>query len=340
MRRRRHRAGLALVGAATVLAGVLGAVGPASAATSTQPGLTAKSITVGQVDTLSGPVPGLFEGAENGTKAYLAYVNSTGGVNGRKILLDVQDDAFSGANYTTETQQLVNSTFALVGGFSLFDASGVPAINAAKIPDITESLSAARNLDQYNYSPDPLIPGATRLGPFEYYKKEYPGAITHVGTLFSNVATAETQSVTGLHRHEVPRLQGRATTARGPFETDFTPDVLKMRAAGVQMVVHRRPGGAPAGGPGPADGPAGLQARDLLHQRRGLRLQLHPGGRRRRQRYLHRPAVRLSTWARTPSRRPGSGPLRQVDEEGRPPAPTSTPTPSSAGRRPSCSSRP
>ena len=33
-----------------------------------------------------GPVPGLFEGAPIGVKAYFAYINSKGGVNGRKLL--------------------------------------------------------------------------------------------------------------------------------------------------------------------------------------------------------------------------------------------------------------
>jgi branched-chain amino acid transport system substrate-binding protein len=45
-------------------------------------------VTVGQVDDLTAPLPGLFTGAEDGTQAYFDYVNSTGGVNGRMIRLD------------------------------------------------------------------------------------------------------------------------------------------------------------------------------------------------------------------------------------------------------------
>ena len=192
MRRRRHRAGLALVGAATVLAGVLGAVGPASAATSTQPGLTAKSITVGQVDTLSGPVPGLFEGAENGTKAYLAYVNSTGAVNRPQILLDVQDDAFSGANTPPRPS---SGELDLRPGRRLLTLRrlGRPGHQRGEDPRYHRVPLGGPQPRPVQRLPGPArSPGATRLGPFEYYKKEYPGAITHVGTLFSNVATADT----------------------------------------------------------------------------------------------------------------------------------------------------
>jgi ABC-type branched-subunit amino acid transport system substrate-binding protein len=188
------------------------------------------------VDTLSGPVPGLFEGAKDGTLAYFAYVNSQGGVDGRTLKLDVKDDAFSGANYTTETEQEVASDFALVGGFSLFDASGVAAIDAAKIPDITASLSAARSLDVYNYSPDPLVVGGARLGPLEYYKKAFPGAIKHVGTLFSNVATAEVQSQAVLSAMSSLGYEVGYQRIVNPLESNFVPDVLRMRAAGVKMV--------------------------------------------------------------------------------------------------------
>jgi ABC-type branched-subunit amino acid transport system substrate-binding protein len=49
------------------------------------PGVNATTVTVGQVDDLTAPLPGLFKGAEDGTEAYFDYINSLGGVNGRKI---------------------------------------------------------------------------------------------------------------------------------------------------------------------------------------------------------------------------------------------------------------
>ena len=71
--------------------------GSSSSGTSgSSPGVTADSVTVGQVDDLSSPIPGLFKGAEDGTKAYFAYINSLGGVNGRMIKLDAEDSTFQG----------------------------------------------------------------------------------------------------------------------------------------------------------------------------------------------------------------------------------------------------
>jgi len=47
-------------------------------------------------------------------------VNSTGGVNGRKIVVDSADDGYTGTGNKQATQNAVNTDFALVGGFSTF----------------------------------------------------------------------------------------------------------------------------------------------------------------------------------------------------------------------------
>ncbi len=208
----------------------------ASAATSVTPGITPHSVTVGQVDTLSGPVPGLFEGAKNGTEAYFAYINSKGGVKGRKLVLQVDDDQFSAAKYAADTAQLVKSDFALVGGFSLFDAAGVSAINRAKIPDVTFSLSPQRAADPYNYSPSPIPPGGSRMGSYKYYKSHYGNAYKHVGTLIGNVPSASAQANAGLSAMKALGYKVAYSRLVSPIATDFIPDVLKMRASGVKMV--------------------------------------------------------------------------------------------------------
>ncbi|MCU1486141.1 MAG: hypothetical protein JWN67_2887, partial [Actinomycetia bacterium] len=43
-------------------------------------GVTANQVTLGNVSTLSGPVPGLFQGAIVGAQAIVAYQNSQGGL--------------------------------------------------------------------------------------------------------------------------------------------------------------------------------------------------------------------------------------------------------------------
>src|SRR5205085_2015025 len=107
-------------GAATTVAGASGG-GPTTTAFSgnnggaTDVGITADTITLGNVATLSGPVPGLFQGAVIGTQAWAAYQNSIGGIAGRKIKLEIRDDQFDTGQNRAATQDLIPKVFALVG---------------------------------------------------------------------------------------------------------------------------------------------------------------------------------------------------------------------------------
>src|ERR1019366_3046236 len=92
---------------------------PAGAAT--EPGLTPTTITVGTVADVGGPVPGILEGAIYGMQAYAAYLNSIGGVNGRKLVIKQGDSALACATSTTAMQALVNDVFAFVGDFVVND---------------------------------------------------------------------------------------------------------------------------------------------------------------------------------------------------------------------------
>jgi hypothetical protein len=166
---------------------------PAESASTT--GVTKNSVTVGNVSIVSGPVPGLFEGAAIGTKAYFDYINSTkGGVNGRKLMVNGMDDAFSGETNRTETQDAVASDFGLVGSFSLFDSYGCKALaQNPGVPDVSVTLDPVTNALPNVFSAQPLAVGSG-LGPLQYYKKHFPKDTT-VGTIVSNVQTSLSQWV-------------------------------------------------------------------------------------------------------------------------------------------------
>ncbi|MBF6555619.1 MAG: hypothetical protein IVW52_05510 [Acidimicrobiales bacterium] len=70
-----------------------GGSGIPASAFSDHTGITSTSVSVANIATLS--LGGLFKGAEVGTQAYADYVNSTGGVKGRKIRVDSADDNFT-----------------------------------------------------------------------------------------------------------------------------------------------------------------------------------------------------------------------------------------------------
>ncbi|MBV8958608.1 MAG: ABC transporter substrate-binding protein [Actinobacteria bacterium] len=201
----------------------------------TDVGVTGDTITLGNVSTLSGPVPGIFQGAVIGTQAAVAYANSLGGIYGRKLKVDVRDDQFDTGQNRAQTIDLLSKAFAFAGSFSLYDDAALAEINKSGIPDTTYSLSEARRGLPNNFSVAPASNG-WRLGPLQYYKQKFPQAITAVGSLYGDIPSAKAS-------HEAAKgaaqsLGYKFVYERGtqPTETDFTADVVAMRQAGVKMV--------------------------------------------------------------------------------------------------------
>jgi len=236
--------GLALVIGSSALTFGTGVSAGAGAATST-PGVTPTSITVGSISDISSPIAGLFEGAKVGTDAYFAYINSKGGVNGRKLILNGMDSAFSSGTVTNESKTIAANDFAIVGGFSLLDGSEQAAIDANKVPIVTQVLTPSLYTDPNLYSAIPLVQGGEITGPFKWLKSKYPQAIKAVGVIGSNAAAT---AVTAEHtfRNLTYSLGYKWLYSRdaGFAETTFIPDMIKMKNAGVKMVFEPSQQGA------------------------------------------------------------------------------------------------
>jgi branched-chain amino acid transport system substrate-binding protein len=217
----------------------MGATGAGAATAAATPGVTAKTITVGSISDISSPIPGLFEGAKIGTEAYFAMINSEGGVNGRKLILDGRDSAFNSGQVASEAQSIAANDFAIVGGFSLVDGAEQPAIDAAKLPTITQVLTPALYTDPNLYSAVPLVVGGEQSGPWKWLKSKFPKDYTAVGVIGSNAAAT---SITAEHtfRKLTYSLGYKWLYAHddGYTQTTFLPDIIKMKEAGVKMMME------------------------------------------------------------------------------------------------------
>jgi ABC-type branched-subunit amino acid transport system substrate-binding protein len=199
--------------------------------------VTSTCMAIGNISTITGIVPGLFEGAEVGTDAYLSYIDSTEhGVNGRMLALDSEDDAFNGDNNSSETQALIGKVIGFAGSFSLEDQDGGLILKAhPEVPNVSVSLSAYTNSLPNTFSVNPLSNG-WGLGGLTYFKDNYPTAIKHTALLVAQEASAEASAV-GLRAAMVHLgYQISYETDYGPLDTNFTPEVIAMKAAGVQFV--------------------------------------------------------------------------------------------------------
>lgn len=195
--------------------------------------MTSNAVHIANITTLT---DGLFKGALVGAQAYAAYVNSQGGVNGRKLVVDSYDDNFAGATNLQETQAALQSDFATVGNFTLEDSFGekILAENPG-FPNVSQNLSLAATELPNSFSPSVVLNGYP-LGPLAYFKQKYPQAIKHVGTLVSalpeGVAAWNSEKAAMLHLGYNVQYDSQYATS----QFDFTPNVIAMRNAGVQIV--------------------------------------------------------------------------------------------------------
>ncbi|HEV2369390.1 MAG TPA: ABC transporter substrate-binding protein, partial [Acidimicrobiales bacterium] len=198
----------------------------------TDVGVTATSISVGNVSDLGGPVPGLFQGGPYGAQAYFDYINQTqGGVFGRKLTLTASDDGLQCNQNEADYQNLVNTVFAFVGSWSLDDNCGaqILAQGHTDVPLVQQALNPQMASLPSEYSVAPFAYGSN-TGPLVYFKSKFPAAVASVGTLVGNQPAA------------VAAWKGQAAAMSSvgykivyeddfpPAQSNFTADVVRMRS--------------------------------------------------------------------------------------------------------------
>lgn len=129
------RNGRSLAGCAALAALVLGIAG--CAGTSSTQSSSGGEITVGSVLDQTGPLDIYGKGMTIATKMAVDDINSSGGVNGKKLKLVAYDTQSDNAKYTQYTNQLINQNNAVVvmGGITSASREAVrPVTDKAKIP--------------------------------------------------------------------------------------------------------------------------------------------------------------------------------------------------------------
>src|SRR3954468_12713920 len=161
----------------------------------TDVGVTANSITVGNVADLTGPVPGLFATAPDGVDAYFKMINSQGGINGRFLYVKSADSQTTCSGDTTAHQDQLNKVFGWVGSFALYDDCGTHNVvrQHGTIPDVSFALGPESKANSVNNIPPEAAPPGYQNGMFCYWAKKYgSGVVSKVGSIYPNLAAAAT----------------------------------------------------------------------------------------------------------------------------------------------------
>ena len=192
-------------------------------------------ILLGNIVDLTGPVTGLFKGAREAMEAYVAKVNSEGGIDGRPLKLLTADSKIDCNATRAAYEDLAPKVEAFVGNISALDGCASDVLpKYPKLPAVFQQLNPDLANIATVLTPAPRPPGQS-VGALKYISDKNPGAIEKIGLLVNTrTAFSAKQMRAGLES-----LGGKVVYTREvqiDVQTDYTADVVKMRSAGVQWL--------------------------------------------------------------------------------------------------------
>jgi len=202
------------------------------------PGVTKTSVTIGSHQPLTGPAaPGYSEIAP-ASKAFFAYLNSQGGINGRKINYIYKDDGYNPTNTVNVVRQLVlqNKVFAIFNGLGTpTHTKVVPFLTAEKVPDLFVASGCpcwddgGKQPETFGWQPSYQIEGKL-LG--NYIKQKFPGK--KVGVFYQDDDFGQ-GGLAGLKEE----ISSQIVSAQSyqPGGTNVAPQITAIQKAGADILV-------------------------------------------------------------------------------------------------------
>jgi ABC-type branched-subunit amino acid transport system substrate-binding protein len=201
----------------TAAAPAAGACAPAPG--STDPGVSDTEIKLGNISTITGPIPNFGDTGRSGAKAYLNYINNTaGGVCGRKLLLEESDDRLDAGTNRSETERLKAAVFGFVGDTTVVDDGGAAVLTGTNVANCSLVIGSAAITSPNFFSPNPIDPSGTTNGttPMWSWFKANKG-ITKVAVVYPAQADARIRG-----QAYASDIQAAGLAVDGPFEVAIT----------------------------------------------------------------------------------------------------------------------
>ena len=211
-----------------------------SSGSSSVPGVTASSVTIGSHQPLTGVAAPGYDEIAPAAKAFFAYVNANGGINGRSINYIYKDDAYN----PTQTVAVVNQLVLQDKVFGIFNGLGTPThtkvvqfLNANKVPDlfVASGCLCWNQVSAYPYTfgwqPDYLREGKI-LG--QYVTKHFAGKKV---AYFLQDDDFGMNGAKGLDM-EIPSSAVVSRQFYQPGNINVAPQIAAIKASGAQVLIN------------------------------------------------------------------------------------------------------
>lgn len=242
----------AAAGAPTAGGAKKGTKGPQAAASSAAPagsqaascagfqnqtGITGSTITLANISDISGPVPGLFASAQQATKAFVAYFNSSSTICGRKLAVDSLDSATDAGANQRATQTACQNDFAAVGSMSAFDSGGAATAQGCGLPEINSS-PVTREINACSTC---FGAQSTNASQFEnavpdFWLKNNAAAAKSAAFLYLNAGAAAQNAATQMNVEKQRGMNFVYSAGIDTSEFNYGPYVQAMKDKGVRWV--------------------------------------------------------------------------------------------------------
>jgi len=204
-----------------------------------QTGITDSRILLANVSDVSGPVPGIFQSAREGARAYAAYFNATAKLCGRSLeILQLDSRADAGADQQSYTRAC-SEAFAAVGSMSAFDSGGAAVAQNCGLPDIrSTSVTTERGRCTTCYSAQPVSPNLVGDAMPKFFLRTNRAATQSAALLFINAGAAPGNAASMRQAWikagwKVPYLQGIDVA-----EFNYAPYVQRLKDQNIRLVAY------------------------------------------------------------------------------------------------------
>jgi branched-chain amino acid transport system substrate-binding protein len=203
-------------------------------------GVTDTEIVIGSHQDLSGPIAGWGTQVKLGLEMRAREINEAGGINGRKIRLVIEDNAYDPKKAIMVTNKMISRdhVFAFVGNMGSPTAgASKPIISGKKIPQMFPLTAASLFFEPYDrYSFGGFTPYYDQVRCVVKYFVEKKG-VTKIGLMYQDDEMGAIMKKGFEDQLAVHKLKPAAEESYKRGDTVFSSQIAKLKKAEVQLVV-------------------------------------------------------------------------------------------------------